>query len=58
MGGTIEVDSAKELWKKIGHSLSDRGCFNGVDDEVMEEIRGDLTALIRGTLSKEDRKAG
>ena len=58
MGRTIEVDPAKELWKKIEHNLSDRGCFNDIDDEVMKELRGDLTALIRGTLSKEDRKAG
>lgn len=56
MGGTIEVDEAKELWKKIEHNLSDRGCFNGIDDAVMEELRTDLIALINGTLSKETRK--
>lgn len=58
MGGTIKVDEAEALWTKIELNLSDRGCFNGIDDEVMEELRGDLTALIRGTLFKEDRKAG
>lgn len=56
MGKTLEVDEAKALWEKIEHNLSDRGCFNGIDEEVMEELRADLIALIRGTLAKEARK--
>ena len=55
MGGTIEVDDAKNLWKKLECNLSDRGCFNGIDDDVMEELRTDLIALIRGTLSVNTR---
>lgn len=53
MGGTIEEkDDAKDLWEKIKHNLDDRGCFNGIDDDVMEELDTDLIALIRGSLSK------
>ena len=44
------------LWAKIEHNLSDRGCFNGIDDDVMEELRADLIALIRGSLSVIKRK--
>lgn len=40
---------------KIEHNLDDRGCFNGIDEDVMEELREDLTALIRGSLSVLER---
>ena len=46
---------AEELWKKIERNLDDRGCFNGIDDDVMEELRIDLIALIQGSLSVIDR---
>lgn len=48
-------DSAETLWHKIEYNLSDRGCFNGIGDEVMEELRTDLIALIRGSLSVIER---
>lgn len=54
MGGTIEpkVKTDEEtLWSKIELNLNDRGCFNGIDDDVMKELREDLIALIRGSLS-------
>jgi hypothetical protein len=44
-------DNAETLWGKIERNLDDRGCFNGIDDDVMEELREDLIALIRGSLS-------
>lgn len=41
------ADKAKALWILIERNLTDRGCFNGIDDDVMEELREDLTVLIR-----------
>jgi hypothetical protein len=56
MGGTLKLTDEEELWGKIEYNLSDRGCFNGIDDDVMEELREDLIALIRGSLSVIKRK--
>lgn len=49
-------DEAEKLWDKIEMNLGDRGCFNGIDDDVMEELEQDLIAVIRGHLSKLLRK--
>jgi len=43
----MQNDEAEDLWLKIQDNLSDRGCFNGIDDDVMEELQADLIALIR-----------
>ena len=51
----VKKDDAEELWAKIERNLDDRGCFNGIDDDVMEELRTDLTDLIRGSLSVMER---
>lgn len=51
----VEKDDAEKLWKKIESNLDDRGCFNAIDDDVMEELRTDLIALIRGSLSVIER---
>lgn len=66
MGGSVELtgkelESAKEgfaaveLWIKIKANLSDRGCFNGIDDQTMRELETDLIGLIRGSLSVIER---
>jgi hypothetical protein len=52
----MKKDEAEALWDKIEQNLGDRGCFNGIDDDVMEELEADLIALIRGHLSKMKRK--
>jgi hypothetical protein len=52
----MKKDEAEALWDKIEQNLGDRGCFNGIDDDVMEELEKDLIALIRGHLSKMKRK--
>ena len=38
---------AAELWMKIETNLRDRGCFNGIDDDVMDELRLDLLNEMR-----------
>lgn len=30
---------ATEIWAALERDLSDRGCFNGIDDDVMDELR-------------------
>lgn len=41
---------AKLIWRKIEYSLSDRGCFNGIDDDIMEELRRDMLGMIEETI--------
>lgn len=37
--GRAEVaDQATVIWTALEADLSDRGCFNGIDDDVMEEL--------------------
>ncbi len=43
----MQNDEAEDLWLRIQDNLSDRGCFNGIDDETMQELSADLIALIR-----------
>lgn len=43
----MENDKAEVLWISIERELDDRGCFNGIDDDVMEELRSSLIDLIR-----------
>ena len=52
----MKKDEAEALWDKIEANLGDRGCFNGIDDETMEELEADIIALIQGHLSKMKRK--
>ncbi len=32
-------ERAKLIWQHIESDLDDRGCFNGIDNEVMDELR-------------------
>lgn len=43
----MQNDEAEDLWLRIQENLSDRGCFNGIDDATMEELSADLIGLIR-----------
>lgn len=43
----MQNDEAEDLWRWIELSLSDRGCFDGIDDDVMEELRAAQIAIIR-----------
>lgn len=43
----MQNDEAEDLWLAIEANLDDRGCFNGIDRDVMEELRADLIQLIR-----------
>lgn len=39
-------DRARLIWHTLEDRLDDRGCFNGVDYETMEEIRTLMVKLI------------
>jgi hypothetical protein len=47
---------AASLWKMIEANLDDRGCFNGIDDDVMKDLRSDIKSEIAGILVMELRK--
>jgi hypothetical protein len=47
-----EEDRAALIWKWIESDLSDRGCFNGIDDDVMEELRAVQIETIRKFLKQ------
>lgn len=32
-------ERAKYIWEHVERDLSDRGCFNGIDEDVMSELR-------------------
>lgn len=46
------LTKAKTLWNEIENNLDDRGCFNGIDEDVMSELRSDLINIIRDKLSE------
>ena len=50
-----EADLAMEIWVAIEADLSDRGCFNGIDDDTMAEIAEAQTSTIAGMLRKAAR---
>lgn len=45
-----DIERAKAIWDAVYNNLYDRGCFNGIDDEIMEEIHDDLIATIADEL--------
>lgn len=40
-------DKASEIWIVIEENLSDRGCFKGIDDCTMRELRNEQIEAIR-----------
>ena len=44
------MEQAEHLWAVIKSELADRGCFNGIDDDVFEELESSLVDLIDRTL--------
>lgn len=45
-------DYARKIWQEIEDNLADRGCFNGIDNETMTELRRDQVKLIVSILEK------
>lgn len=43
-------DKAMEIWVEIEADLSDRGCFNGIDDDVMGELAEAQVSIIAAKL--------
>jgi len=41
---------ARSIWRYIEVNLDGRGCFNGIDDETMDELRNDQIARIASLL--------
>lgn len=39
-------DRAQLIWAAIETDLDDRGCFNGIDDDILEEIANKQVAII------------
>jgi hypothetical protein len=37
---------AKEIWDVLESNLEDRGCFNGIDDDIMCELRSTMKKVI------------
>lgn len=45
-------ERAQLIWQYVEGDLADRGCFNGIDDEVMAELRQSQIDCIATLLGK------
>lgn len=41
------ADLAEKIWAAVKDNLDDRGCFDGVDNETMDEVTGEQVITIR-----------
>lgn len=47
-------DRAKLIWAALESDLEDRGCFNGIDDDVMEELAASMQRIIIDKLGRQE----
>lgn len=51
MTGYVSSETASAVWNVIARELDDRGCFKGIDDDIMDEIDADCTRLVHAAMS-------
>lgn len=45
--------TAKQIWKLIESNLDNRGCFNGIDEETMRDLRREQLQSIAALIGEE-----
>lgn len=50
-------DRADAVWSVIAAELNDRGCFNGIDDDMMDEIDAACIRLVHAALTSASQVA-
>lgn len=53
----VTSETASAVWNVIAAELDDRGCFNGIDDEVMDELEAACIRLVHAAMSSASQVA-
>lgn len=56
--GYVDSEIAESVWSVVAAELNDRGCFNGIDDETMDELDAACIRLVHAAMSSATQVAG